>query len=68
MFALVARWDTIRAILAIDACKGWKVYQLDVKSAFLHGKLIEDVYVEQHLFYQKEDVSKVYNWRKPCMY
>jgi len=46
VFELVARWDTIRTLLAVAACKGWKVYQLDVKSAFLHDELIEDVYVE----------------------
>ena len=46
MFAPVARWDTIRTILALAACKGWIVYQLDVKSAFLHGELVKDVYVE----------------------
>lgn len=64
MFAPVARWDTIRTLLAIAACKGWNVYQLDVKSDFLHGELIEDVYVEQPLGYKKEDTSKVYKLKK----
>ena len=64
VFAPMARWDTIRTILAVAACKGWKVYQLDVKSAFLHGELIEDVYVEQSLGYQKKDASKVYKLNK----
>lgn len=35
--ALVARWDTIQNLLAVGAQKGWSVYQLDVKSAFLYG-------------------------------
>ncbi|PNX66111.1 copia-type polyprotein, partial [Trifolium pratense] len=47
VFAPVARWDTIRSILAIAARESWKVFQLDVKSAFLHGELSEDIYVEQ---------------------
>ena len=64
VFAPVARWDTIRTLVAVAACKGWKVYQLDVKSAFLHGELIEDVYVEQPLGYKKEDTRKVYKLKK----
>ncbi|KAL0323709.1 UNVERIFIED_CONTAM: Retrovirus-related Pol polyprotein from transposon TNT 1-94 [Sesamum calycinum] len=36
-FAPVARLDTIRALIAIAANKKWKIYQMDVKSAFLNG-------------------------------
>ncbi|XP_048131572.1 uncharacterized protein LOC125314133 [Rhodamnia argentea] len=36
-FAPMARLDTIRLLLAIAAQKGWKVFQIDVKSAFLNG-------------------------------
>ena len=46
-FAPVARLDTIRMLLALTAQKGWKTYQLDVKSAFLNGYLQEEIYVEQ---------------------
>jgi len=46
-FTLVARLDTIILLLAISAQKGWKVFQLDVKSAFLNGVLQEEIYVEQ---------------------
>jgi len=38
-------------VLAIVAQRKWKMYQLDVKSAFLHRELDEDVYVEQPLGY-----------------
>jgi len=46
-FAPVARLEAIRMFLAFSAHKGFKVYQMDVKSAFLNGKLEEKVYVEQ---------------------
>jgi hypothetical protein len=47
VFAPVARLDTVRFILALAANLGWKVHHLDVKSAFLHGELEEEVYVTQ---------------------
>jgi len=47
VFAPVARWDTIRMILALAFCRGWDVYQLDLKSAFLHGELNVAVFIEQ---------------------
>jgi hypothetical protein len=64
VFAPVARWDTIRAVLALAASKGWCVYQLDVKSAFLHGDLSKDIYVEQPLGYQSNGGNKVYKLKK----
>jgi hypothetical protein len=64
VYAPVARWDTIRTILSLAAHEKWSVFQLDVKSAFLHGELIENVYVEQPLGYQKGDNSQVYKLNK----
>ncbi|KAK1417486.1 hypothetical protein QVD17_26615 [Tagetes erecta] len=46
-FAPVARFETIRVILAVSAQLGWDIHQLDVKSAFLNGELTEDIYVAQ---------------------
>lgn len=46
VFAPVARLDTVRMILSIAAQNSWPIFQLDVKSAFLHGKLQEQVYVD----------------------
>ncbi|GKA35078.1 retrovirus-related pol polyprotein from transposon TNT 1-94 [Tanacetum coccineum] len=47
VFALVARLETIRIIIAIAAQYRWKIYQMDMKSAFLNGLLKEEVYVEK---------------------
>nr|GEY07540.1 retrovirus-related Pol polyprotein from transposon TNT 1-94 [Tanacetum cinerariifolium] len=46
-FALVARMEAIRIFLAYAAHKSFTVFQMDVKTAFLHGSLKEDVYVCQ---------------------
>ncbi|GJR31238.1 retrovirus-related pol polyprotein from transposon TNT 1-94 [Tanacetum coccineum] len=46
-FAPVARLEAIRIFLAYAAYMGFVVYQMDVKSAFLNGKLSEEVYVQQ---------------------
>ena len=46
-FAPMAKMDSIRLILAIAASKQWEVHHMDVKSAFLHGNLHEDIYMNQ---------------------
>nr|GEW73600.1 hypothetical protein [Tanacetum cinerariifolium] len=47
IFAPVSRLEAIRIILAYVAYMGFMVYQMDVKSAFLNGKFLEEVYVHQ---------------------
>jgi hypothetical protein len=39
--------DSIRLALSIVETKGWEVHQMDVKNAFLHGDLSEEIYMEQ---------------------
>jgi hypothetical protein len=46
-FAPVARLEAIRIFLAYACHKRFKVYQMDVKSAYLNGDLNEEVYMEQ---------------------
>ncbi|GJW03080.1 retrovirus-related pol polyprotein from transposon TNT 1-94 [Tanacetum coccineum] len=46
-FASVARMEAIRIFLAYAAHKTFIVFQMDVKTAFLHGLLKEGVYVCQ---------------------
>ena len=45
-FAPVAKMDSIRLVLAISASKHWEVHHMDVKSAFLHGDLHEEIYMK----------------------
>ncbi|GJW09069.1 putative ribonuclease H-like domain-containing protein [Tanacetum coccineum] len=47
VFAPVARIEAIRIFLAFASYMGFIVYQMDVKSAFLYGKIDEEVYVSQ---------------------
>ena len=46
-FAPVARYTTIRTIISLAAVFRWKLHQMDIKSAFLNGKIEEEVYIEQ---------------------
>eukprot|EP00253_Pinus_taeda_P002333 PITA_02333 len=41
-FAPVARMETVRTVLSIATQHKWKIYQMDVKSAFLNGDLKEE--------------------------
>ncbi|GLJ42626.1 hypothetical protein SUGI_0883470 [Cryptomeria japonica] len=45
-FVLVERLEGVCMLLAYAAFKGFKVYQMDVKSVFLNGILVEEVYIE----------------------
>ena len=63
-YAPVARFEAIRILLAY-ACAHIKLYQMDVKSAFLNGYINELVYVEQHPGFEDEKKpNHVYKLRK----
>nr|GEV72824.1 retrovirus-related Pol polyprotein from transposon TNT 1-94 [Tanacetum cinerariifolium] len=64
-FAPVAWMEAIRIFLAYAAHKGITVYQMDVKTAFIHGSLKEDVYVCQpEGFIDTDYPSHVYKLKK----
>lgn len=44
-FAPVAKMTTMRTIISITASQGWPLHQMDVKSAFHHGDLKEEIYI-----------------------
>ena len=48
-FALVARYTSIKAIIAIASTMGCKLHQMDVKIAFLIGIIEEEFYIEPRL-------------------
>ena len=65
VFAPVARLETVRVVVAHASLRGWKLHQLDVKSAFLNGDLQEEVYIDQPPgFVVKGSESKVFKLRK----
>nr|GFA46390.1 retrovirus-related Pol polyprotein from transposon TNT 1-94 [Tanacetum cinerariifolium] len=64
-FAPVARMEAIRIFLAYAAHKSFFVFQMDMKTAFLHGSLKEDVYVCQpEGFIDADHPSHVYKLKK----
>ena len=46
-FSPVAKMTSARLLLSMAAMNSWPLYQLDIKNAFFHGDLVEEVYMEQ---------------------
>ncbi|GKC22222.1 retrovirus-related pol polyprotein from transposon TNT 1-94, partial [Tanacetum coccineum] len=76
-FTPVARMEAIRIFLAYVAHKLFIIFQMDVKTAFLHGSLKEDVYVCQpegfidadytsHVYKLKKDLYGLKQAPRPC--
>jgi hypothetical protein len=55
MFSHVARYTSIRTIIALAAKMKWKLHQMDVKTTFLNGAIEEEVYNEQPQGFEVED-------------
>ena len=54
-------------LLALTAQKGWKTYQLDVKSTFLNGYLQEEIYIEQPEGFQVKGQEEKVNLLKKAL-
>nr|GEX54138.1 retrovirus-related Pol polyprotein from transposon TNT 1-94 [Tanacetum cinerariifolium] len=64
-FSAISRMEAIRIFLAYASHKSFTVFQIDVKIAFLHGTLKEDVYVCQPKgFINTDHPSHVYKLKK----
>ncbi|GJV63138.1 retrovirus-related pol polyprotein from transposon TNT 1-94 [Tanacetum coccineum] len=64
-FAPVARIEAIKIFLAFATYMNFKVYQIDVKSAFLNGKLKEEVYVKQPLGFESSEFLTISSLKIP---
>jgi Reverse transcriptase (RNA-dependent DNA polymerase) len=64
-FAPVAKMSTARTLISLTVNSKWKLHQLDVKNVFLHGDLLEEVYMEiPPGFSTNQTTSKVYMLKK----
>jgi len=64
-FALVARIEVVRLLLAFASMSGFKLFQMDVKSAFLNEFINEEVYVSQPpIFEDHQHPNHVYKLKK----
>lgn len=64
-FAPITHIETVRLLLELEAKQGWQMLHLDVKSAFLNGEFLEEVYVTQPIgFEKKNEEHKVYRLLK----
>ncbi|KAJ2929121.1 hypothetical protein H1R20_g7970, partial [Candolleomyces eurysporus] len=65
LFSPVVRYESVRFVFALAAIYGWYMTAVDVKTAFLYGKLDEEIYMEQpEGFYHKGQEQKVYRLRR----
>jgi hypothetical protein len=56
MFAPVAHLEAIRILLAFATTKGFKLYQMDVKNAFLNSVIQEEVFIRQPQILSKSNI------------
>lgn len=55
IFSPMAQYTTIHSIVSLTASQGWTLHQMDIKNAFLHGMLQEEVYSEKTHGFEVED-------------
>ena len=65
-FAPVAKLTSVRLRISLAASHSWPLHQLDIKNAFLHGDLLETIYIDTPLGFRVEGeyAGKVCRLRK----
>ena len=67
-FALVARYTSIKTIMALASMMKWYLHHMDVKTAFLNGAIEKEIYIEQPQGFEVEyKVNHVYKLKRICM-
>ncbi|KAF7761821.1 hypothetical protein Agabi119p4_9813 [Agaricus bisporus var. burnettii] len=61
LFSPVVRYETARLIFGVAALEDWEIESVDVKAAYLYGKLEEEIYMEQPEGFRKDNDNRV--WR-----
>jgi len=62
MFAPIAKYTSIRAVMSLVSIMGWRIHQMDANTTFLHGIIEEEVYIEQPQGFEV-------NWGEvPCLH
>ena len=67
-FAPVAKMNTVRLLLSLAANYGWDLQQFDVKNAFLHGELDEEIYMEVPPGFEKKLAARTVCKLKKALY
>ena len=55
----MAKIASVHLLLSMVAMRSWPFFQLDIKNAFLHGDLVEEVYMEQSLGFVAQGESSL---------
>jgi len=67
-FSPIARYSSIKSILAQSTQMGWNIHHMDVNIAFLNGMIEEEVYIEKPEGFERFDREFHVYWIKIALY